>query len=266
MWLQQGRRSGTAAHPSPWHSPSRALRAPQDRRSRLCLTAVDPGTTATHNPSCGLGQQSSSPAGGGGVGCSTDQIPKLVYKPAACKGLFCPSEGHREQCKHRGKQGWAQSLGKAGKGPSSPCRHSSLPPSLPAVRLRLLQRLLRGTYPALGSAGSGSRAGAFLCVQSFYSIKISGSYSATSPLYCPGASRQSAPPACQGPLPACWEHLGRNPLPRLLRRRPRELLRAQPLTLLKLLQEPTLKELFIDTEMSVFFPVDKTFSCGPLKK
>lgn len=265
MWLQQGRRNGTVAHPSPWHSPNRDLRAPQDWCSQLCLTAVDPGTHCHAQSFLQAGTAKLQPGRGWGS-CSTDQIPKLCCEPAACEGPFCPSEGHREQCKHRGEQGSAQSLGKAEKGPSSPCRHSSLPPSLPAVRLRLPQRLLRSTYPALGSAGSGSQAGEFICVQSCYSIKISGSYSATSPLYCPSASRQIAPPACQGSLPACWEHLGRNPLPRLLRKSPWELLRAQPLTLVTLLQEPTLKELFIDTEMSVFIPVDKTFSRGPLKK
>lgn len=126
-------------------------------------------------------------------------------------------------------------------------------------------------------AGSGSRAGKFLCIESFYSIKISGSYNATSPLYCPGgfwgAGRHRPPadlpppPACKGSLPPYWVHPGRNPLPRLLRNSPWGLLCARPPALPALCCGSRLfEELFIDTEMSVFFPVDKTFSCGPLKK
>lgn len=121
--------------------------------------------------------------------------------------------------------------------------------------------------------GQGSQAGKFLCIQSFYSIKISGSYSTTSPLYCPGDFRGVGrhPPAADFPHPTCkqslsncWEQLGRNPLSRLLHQSPQGLLCAPcPCTAAG---ANSFEELFIDNETSVFFPVDKTFSCGPLKK
>lgn len=62
------------------------------------------------------------------------------------------------------------------------------------------------------------------------------------------------PPACKGSFPTCWEHLGRNPLPRLLCMSPQGLLCAcLPCPACVLLQEPTLsKNSFIGNEMSVF--------------
>lgn len=127
-------------------------------------------------------------------------------------------------------------------------------------------------------AGSSAQAGTFLCLQSFYSIKISGSYSATSPLYCRegggiwGAGRRPptvhfSPPACKGSFPTCWEPLGRNPPPQAPAGSPQGLLCACPVPCPRSAAgADSFKELFIDTETSVVFPVDKTFSCGPLKK
>lgn len=103
-------------------------------------------------------------------------------------------------------------------------------------------------------AGSSAQAGTFLCNQSFYSIKISGSYSATSPLHCwegggtwdVGRCPPTAyfsPPACKGSFPTFWEPLGRNSLPRLLQGAPRGCSVPAPCHAHALLQEPTLSKI-----------------------
>lgn len=252
------------------------------------------------NPSRRLGQRSFSLAGGGHF---TEQITEPGCKLAACEGLFCPSTGHREQREHGGELGSAQVWGTSPpaslrnsprKGREEPPRlsprwHNSLPCSSPAIGAagHCKAPICRSSPAAPPRhiscsrqgwrAGSGCRAGKFLCIQSFYSIKISGSYSATSPLYCPGGlsgCRQTSPPPPQFPT-SCLQRVSQparstweeTPSPGSCTRAPGGCsVPGPPPCLRSAAGADSFKELFIDTETSVFFPVDKTFSCGPLKK
>lgn len=151
----------------------------------------------------------------------------------------------------------------------SPRQHNRLPSSLPTIRAAGCCKAPSGTVAPPWHvscsrqgrrAGSGSWAGKFLCIQSFYSIKISGSYSATSPVYCPGrgfwgAGRYSLLVAkgLSQPAGSTLETIpspGSCSLP-------------TPCPACTLLREPTLSKNSLLIMKHLFFPVDKTFSCGP---
>lgn len=172
----------------------------------------------------------------------------------------------------------------------------SLPPSRPRRRgaPRAAPGRPRGCSPSCSwqgrRAGNSARAGKLFCIQSFYSIKFSGSYSMARPPYCPGRGlapenadllkpprvwfssrgpeaapapgRRSAgplsprgPPRSPGteqpPVRGEYSSLWHGSVPRLRRGEA---------------TERSFKELFIDTETSVFSLGDKTFPRGPLEK
>lgn len=276
-------------------APHRDLGALRDWCDQPCLMATDPGTRC---------RAQILPAGWDSEGSAWQEVGVILQsKLSSCDAnrqpakAFCPSEGHREQCEHGG--------GRAREEPSSQPAKTALRKAegnllaSPAQQPSFQLACHRGSWAPQGSiccsgptapprhvpcsqqgrrAGSSSRAGKFLCIQSFYSIKISGSYSATSPLYCLGGLLgygQTSPPLqtshplllAKGLSQPAGSTREENPSPGSWARAPRGCSVPGPLPCPRSAAgADSFEELFIDTETSMFFPVDKTFSCGPLKK
>lgn len=160
-------------------------------------------------------------------------LPAARFRPGGGRGVFCSlpgasssSQGCMEQRKHRrdlsrqlhGLLSSAQPRVGAGgrargrfleqsdpQGGWKPPQHLSSrhspQPSRPQRRRAPWAALgrPRGCSPTCSRqgrrAGSSTRAGKLFCIQSFYSIKISGSYSVARPPYCPGKGQTEAPRA-----------------------------------------------------------------------